>query len=198
MSSVLVLKSSIMAAQSQSNKMADFLIAQYKEKGDNVTIRDLDANPIPVLDSETLGALRPTGELSPRQQEALALSDRLINELLAHDIIVLTAPMYNFNIPVQLRTYIDMVLRAGKTFRYTEKGPEGLISGKKAIVLSSRGGIHKDLPTDHITPYLQTVLNFIGITDIDFVYAEAMAYGPDAVNQAHTAAREQLATLING
>ncbi|MGL5006623.1 MAG: FMN-dependent NADH-azoreductase [Plesiomonas sp.] len=196
MRNVLVLKSSIMLAKSESNKMADFLITQYNEKGDNVTVRDLVANPIPMLDSETVGTLRPTGELSLRQQEALALSDHLIHELLAHDIIVLAAPMYNYSIPVQLKSYLDMVLRAGKTFRYTEKGPEGLIHGKSAIVLSSRGGIHKDLPTDHITPYLTTVLNFMGITHIDFVYAEAIAYGPDAINQAHVTAREKLATII--
>ncbi len=86
--------------------------------------------------------------LTPRQQDALALSDELIAELKAHDVIVIAAPMYNFNIPTQLKNYFDLIARAGITFRYTEKGPEGLVTGKRAVVLSSRGGIHKDTPTD--------------------------------------------------
>ena len=196
MSKVLVLKSSIMAEHSQSNRMADFLIEQHQEKGDSVTVRDLAANPIPMLDSETVGALRPAGELSERQREAVALSDQLIAELNDHDVIVFTAPMYNYSIPVQLKTYIDMVLRAGVTFRYTENGPEGLVKGKKAVVLTSRGGIHKGLPSDLITPYMQTILNFIGITDIQYIYAEALAFGPEAVAQAQHAAQEAIAELM--
>lgn len=196
MSKVLVLKSSIMAEHSQSNRMADFLIEQHQEKGDIVTVRDLVANPIPMLDSETVGALRPAGELSERQREAATLSDQLIAELNDHDVIVFTAPMYNYSIPVQLKTYIDMVLRAGVTFRYTENGPEGLVKGKKAVVLTSRGGIHKGLPSDLITPYMQTILNFIGITDIQYIYAEALAFGPEAVAQAQHAAQEAIAELM--
>lgn len=107
------------------------------------------ANPIPVLDGELVGALRPSdAPLTPRQQEALALSDELIAELQANDVIVIAAPMYNFNIPTQLKNYFDTVARAGVTFRYTEKGPEGLVKGKRAVVVTSRGGIHKDTPTD--------------------------------------------------
>lgn len=196
MSKVLVLKSSIMAEHSQSNRMADFLIEQHQEKGDSVTVRDLVANPIPMLDSETVGALRPAGELSERQREAAVLSDQLIAELNDHDVIVFTAPMYNYSIPVQLKTYIDMVLRAGVTFRYTENGPEGLVKGKKAMVLTTRGGIHKGLPSDLITPYMQTILNFIGITDVQYVYAEALAFGPEAVAQAQHAAQDAIAELM--
>lgn len=196
MSKVLVLKSSIMAEHSQSNRMADFLIEQHQEKGDSVTVRDLVANQIPMLDSETVGALRPAGELSERQREAAELSDQLIAELNDHDVIVFTAPMYNYSIPVQLKTYIDMVLRAGVTFRYTENGPEGLVKGKKAMVLTTRGGIHKGLPSDLITPYMQTILNFIGITDVQYVYAEALAFGPEAVAQAQHAAQDAIAELM--
>ncbi len=115
--------------------------------------RDLAANPIPVLDGELVGALRPSdAPLTPRQQEALALSDELIAELKGNDVIVIAAPMYNFNIPTQLKNYFDLVARAGVTFRYTEKGPEGLVTGKRAVVVTSRGGIHKDTPTDLVTP----------------------------------------------
>ncbi|STJ18499.1 FMN-dependent NADH-azoreductase [Escherichia coli] len=149
MSKVLVLKSSILAGYSQSNQLSDYFVEQWREKhsADEITVRDLAANPIPVLDGELVGALRPSdAPLTPRQQEALALSDELIAELKAHDIIVIAAPMYNFNISTQLKNYFDLVARAGVTFRYTEKGPEGLVTGKKAIVITSRGGIHKDGP----------------------------------------------------
>lgn len=127
MSKVLVLKSSILATSSQSNQLADFFVEQWQaaHAGDQITVRDLAAQPIPVLDGELVGALRPSGTaLTPRQQEALALSDELIAELQANDVIVIAAPMYNFNIPTQLKNYFDMIARAGVTFRYTEKGPE--------------------------------------------------------------------------
>ncbi|PKH26770.1 FMN-dependent NADH-azoreductase [Enterobacterales bacterium CwR94] len=198
MSKVLVLKSSILAGYSQSNQLADFYVEQAKEKGDSVTVRDLAANPIPVLDGELVGALRPSdAELSPRQQSALALSDELIAELNAHDVIVLAAPMYNFNIPTQLKNYFDLIARAGVTFRYTEAGPEGLVTGKRAIVLSSRGGIHKDTPTDLLTPYVKLFLGFIGITDVNFVFAEGIAYGPEVATKAQTDAKDAITQLVS-
>ncbi|VEB57439.1 FMN-dependent NADH-azoreductase [Escherichia coli] len=135
MSKVLVLKSSILAGYSQSNQLSDYFVEQWREKhsADEITVRDLAANPIPVLDGELVGALRPSdAPLTPRQQEALALSDELIAELKAHDVIVIAAPMYNFNISTQLKNYFDLVARAGVTFRYTENGPEGLVTGKKS------------------------------------------------------------------
>ncbi|AUX93525.1 FMN-dependent NADH-azoreductase [Mixta gaviniae] len=196
MSKVLVLKSSILAGYSQSGQLADFYAAQAKAKGDQVTVRDLAADAIPVLDGELVGALRPSdAALSPRQQEALALSDALIAELNAHDVIVIAAPMYNFNIPTQLKNYFDLIARAGVTFRYTEAGPEGLVKGKRAIVISSRGGIHKDTPSDLLTPYVQLFLGFIGITDVNFVFAEGIAYGPEVATKATSEAKETLAQL---
>jgi FMN-dependent NADH-azoreductase len=151
MSKVLVLKSSILAGYSQSNQLADFFVEQWAKAhgNDTITVRDLAAQPIPVLDGELVGALRPSDTpLTPRQTEALALSDELIAELQANDTIVMAAPMYNFNIPTQLKNYFDLIARAGVTFRYTENGPEGLVKGKRAIILTSRGGIHKGTPTD--------------------------------------------------
>lgn len=197
MSKVLILKSSILAGYSQSGQLADFYAAQATAKGDEVTVRDLAANPIPVLDGELVGALRPSdAALSPRQQEALALSDELIAELNAHDVIVIAAPMYNFNIPTQLKNYFDLIARAGVTFRYTEAGPEGLVKGKRAVVISSRGGIHKDTPSDLLTPYVQLFLGFIGITDVKFVFAEGIAYGPEVATKATTEAQETLQQLV--
>lgn len=200
MSKVLVLKSSILATYSQSNQLADFFVEQWKaaHAGDEITVRDLAAQPIPVLDGELVGALRPSdAELTPRQQEALALSDELIAELQANDVIVIAAPMYNFNIPTQLKNYFDLIARAGVTFRYTEKGPEGLITGKRAIILTSRGGIHKDTPTDLVVPYLRLFLGFIGITDVEFVFAEGIAYGPEVATKAQADAKELLTQVVS-
>jgi FMN-dependent NADH-azoreductase len=197
MSKVLVLKSSILAGYSQSSQLADFYVEQARAKGDEVTVRDLAANPIPVLDGELVGALRPSETpLTPRQQETLALSDELIAELQAHDVVVMAAPMYNFNIPTQLKNYFDLIARAGVTFRYTEAGPEGLVKGKRVVVITSRGGIHKDTPADLLTPYLKLFLGFLGLTNVDFVFAEGMAYGPEAASKAANDAKETIKQIV--
>ncbi len=199
MSNVLVLKSSILAGYSQSNQLADHFVEEWKAAhgSDTITIRDLAANPIPVLDGELVGALRPSdAALTPRQQEALSLSDELIAELKAHDTIVIAAPMYNFNIPTQLKNYFDLVARAGVTFRYSENGPEGLVTGKKVVVISSRGGIHKDTPSDLLTPYLKLFLGFLGMSDVKFVFAEGIAYGPEVATKATTDAKAVLEDLV--
>ena len=198
MSKVLVLKSSILAGYSQSSQLADFYVEEAKAKGDQGTVRDLAADPIPVLDGELVGALRPSdAPLSPRQQEALDLSNALIDELQAHDVIVIAAPMYNFNIPTQLKNYFDLVARAGVTFRYTEAGPEGLVKGKRAVILSSRGGIHKDTPSDLLTPYVKLFLGFIGITDVEFVFAEGIAYGPEVATKATDDAKNAIKQIVS-
>lgn len=111
-------------------------------------------------------------------------------------IAALQAPMYNFNISTQLKNYFDLVARAGVTFRYTENGPEGLVTGKKAIVITSRGGIHKDGPTDLVTPYLSTFLGFIGITDVKFVFAEGIAYGPEMAAKAQSDAKAAIDSIV--
>lgn len=201
MSKVLVLKSSILAGYSTSNQLADHLITEWKatHPADEITVRDLADNPVPVLDTELVGALRPSGAaLTPRQQEALDLSDQLIQELKVHDTIVITAPMYNFNIPTQLKNYFDFVARAGVTFRYSENGAEGLIKDKKVVVISSRGGIHKDTPSDLLTPYLQLFLGFLGMNEIEFVFAEGIAYGPEAAGKASEEAKKALKRIITG
>ncbi|PLR19634.1 FMN-dependent NADH-azoreductase [Pantoea endophytica] len=197
MSKVLVLKSSILAGYSQSNQLADFYADEARAKDDSVTVRDLAAQPIPVLDGELVGALRPSdAPLSPRQQEALSLSDELIAELQAHDTVVIAAPMYNFNIPTQLKNYFDLIARAGVTFRYTEAGPEGLVTGKRAVILSSRGGIHKDTASDLLTPYVKLFLGFIGITNVEFVFAEGIAYGPEVATKAANDAKDAIKQIV--
>ncbi len=199
MSRILVLKSSILGDDSQSGKLVDFFVEQWREAHpeDTFTFRDL-ANPtLPQLDGEVLGGFS-AGEtpLTPHQKSTLALSDTLIAELKSHDVLIISAPMYNFNIPTQLKIYFDLVARAGQTFRYTSAGSEGLVTGKKAIVISSRGGIHADTPTDLIKPYLRLFLGFIGITDVEFVLAEGFAYGPEAAEKAAVQGRETAAGKV--
>ncbi|WP_083651695.1 FMN-dependent NADH-azoreductase [Photobacterium proteolyticum] len=195
MSKVLVLKSSILGDYSQSNGLIDHLVNSLEGSASDITERDLAAQPLPVLDGEIAGGLRGGDELSERQKETLAKSDQLINELKAHDTIVIAAPMYNFHIPTQLKNWIDLVARAGVTFSYTETGPVGLITGKKAIVVTTRGGMHKDGPTDVMIPYLKTVLGFIGITDVEVVYGEALAMGPEMAEKAISEAKTELENL---
>ncbi|EKB1969460.1 FMN-dependent NADH-azoreductase [Vibrio parahaemolyticus] len=193
MSRVLALKSSILGDYSQSNKLVEDFIKNVDQ--DKLTVRDLAANPLPVLDFAVATALRATEDLSQEQQAVLDLSDTLIEEVKAADTLVIAAPMYNFTIPTQLKNWIDLIARAGVTFKYTENGVQGLIEGKKAIVVTTRGGIHKDSPTDNVTPYLRTVLGFVGITDVEFVYAEALNMGEDAASKGISEAQSQLATM---
>ncbi len=193
MSRVLALKSSILGDYSQSNKLVEDFIKNVDQ--DKLTVRDLAANPLPVLDFAVATALRATEDLSQEQQAVVDLSDTLIEEVKAADTLVIAAPMYNFTIPTQLKNWIDLIARAGVTFKYTENGVQGLIEGKKAIVVTTRGGIHKDSPTDNVTPYLRTVLGFVGITDVEFVYAEALNMGEDAASKGISDAQSQLATI---
>ncbi|HHF2994262.1 TPA: FMN-dependent NADH-azoreductase [Vibrio diabolicus] len=193
MSRVLALKSSILGDYSQSNKLVEDFIKNVDQ--DKLTVRDLAANPLPVLDFAVATALRATEDLSQEQQEVVELSDILIEEVKAADTLVIAAPMYNFTIPTQLKNWIDLIARAGVTFKYTENGVQGLIEGKKAIVITTRGGIHKDSPTDNVTPYLRTVLGFVGITDVEFVYAEALNMGEDFAAKGISEAQSQLAAI---
>ncbi len=193
MSRVLALKSSILGDYSQSNKLVEDFIKNVDQ--DKLTVRDLAANPLPVLDFAVATAFRATEDLSQEQQAVVDLSDTLIEEVKAADTLVIAAPMYNFTIPTQLKNWIDLIARAGVTFKYTENGVQGLIEGKKAIVVTTRGGIHKDSPTDNVTPYLRTVLGFVGITDVEFVYAEALNMGEDAASKGISEAQSQLATM---
>ncbi|EHH2507336.1 FMN-dependent NADH-azoreductase [Vibrio parahaemolyticus] len=193
MSRVLALKSSILGDYSQSNKLVEDFIKNVDQ--DKLTVRDLAANPLPVLDFAVATALRATEDLSQEQQAVVDLSDTLIEEVKAADTLVIAAPMYNFTIPTQLKNWIDLIARAGVTFKYTENGVQGLIEGKKAIVVTTRGGVHKDSPTDNVTPYLRTVLGFVGITDVEFVYAEALNMGEDAASKGISEAQSQLATM---
>ncbi|ELA3115071.1 TPA: FMN-dependent NADH-azoreductase [Vibrio vulnificus] len=193
MSRLLVLKSSILGDYSQSNKLVDEFINKFDQH--DVVVRDLAEQPLPVLDFQVATALRASGDLSEAQQAIVDLSDQLIAEIKHADTLIIAAPMYNFTVPTQLKNWIDLIARAGVTFTYTEQGPKGLIEGKKAVVVTTRGGIHKDAASDIITPYLKTVLGFVGITEVEFVYAEALNMGEDFASKGLASASEHLAAL---
>ena len=184
---ILQINSSARSAGANSTRLADSITARLKAANPAAVLelRDLAANPHPVLDEAALGALfTPADQRTPEQAARVALDDALITQVQAADAIVLGVPMYNFGVPVQLKTWIDAIARAGVTFRYTENGPEGLVKGKKVYVALARGGIYRDTPADSQVPYLKGVLGFLGMTDVEFIYAEGLAMGPESADKA--------------
>lgn len=195
MKTILVLDSSVSGEASVSRSLVREAAAVLTEREDaRVVHRDLGRDPVPHLTEATVAGVR--GEpRSEAEHETRALSDALLAELRAADTIVIGAPMYNFGVPTGLRAWFDHVLRPGETFRYSEDGPEGLLSGRKAIVVESRGGLYSEGPAkaaDFQEPYLRQLLGFIGITDVSFVRAERVAYGPEAREEAIREARQAL------
>nr|PZN40478.1 MAG: FMN-dependent NADH-azoreductase [Pseudomonadota bacterium] len=200
MTTVLAITSSASGAQSVSGRLVAEAVEALKANGgvDRVITRDVGSDPIPHLTAETVGALRTSEVKTEAERAAIALSDQLIGELREADVIVIGAPMYNFGIPSTLKAWFDYVLRAGITFRYSEKGPEGLLKGKRAIVIESRGGLYSEGPAqamDSQEPHLHTLLGFIGITDVVFVRAERQGFGPEASAEAVAAARGELSRI---
>ncbi|HEY1997337.1 FMN-dependent NADH-azoreductase [Paraburkholderia sp.] len=168
---------------------------QQSNPGAQVVVRNLQAEPLPHLDDSILGAFfTPADARTPEQAAIAARSDALIAELQAADIIVIGAPMYNFGVSSQLKTYFDFIARAGITFKYSETGPEGLVKGKKVYVVSARGGKYLGTPNESQTPFLKTFLGFLGMTDVTFIYAEGLNMGPDAATAALAGARETIAS----
>ena len=183
---------------SQSTRLAIELVDGLLASNDGAThtLRDLTANPHPALDESTLGALFTPAESRTAEQAArVALDDALIAELQAADVVVIGVPMVNFGITSQLKNWFDAVARARVTFAYTEKGPVGLLDGKKVYAVLTRGGIHRDQPTDTQVPYLRTMLGFLGMKDVEFIYAEGLAMGPDSEARAIESARGEIARI---
>lgn len=198
MSNVLVIQSSILGAYSQSTKLLDNFSVEWKQKhpADNIVIRDLAADPLPVLDSEIIAAFGGNGDLNDRQKAAAELSVKLIDEIKAADYVVVAVPMYNFGIPVQLKTWFDMVCRAGITFSYSETGPQGHLTGKKVLVVTTTGGAHRNTATDLALAHAQAVLNLIGLKDITVAYAEALNMGPEAQDRGLSEASNAIKAFI--
>ncbi|RIX46205.1 MAG: FMN-dependent NADH-azoreductase [Rhodocyclales bacterium GT-UBC] len=195
---ILQINASARSQGSNSTRLADAISQRLlaANPGAKLELRDLASQPHPVLDEPSLGALfTPAEQRTPEQAARVALDDALIAQVQASDAIVLGVPMYNFGVPVQLKTWIDAIARAGVTFRYTANGPEGLLKGKKVYIALARGGLYRDTPADSQVPYLKSVLAFLGMTDVSFVYAEGLAMGADAASQAFAQAEAEIAAL---
>ncbi|EJI84274.1 (acyl-carrier-protein) phosphodiesterase [Alishewanella aestuarii B11] len=194
MKNILVINSSISGSNGNSNKLVQFLLAQLS--GAQVTEIDLNAQPLPHLEMSEIGAwMTPAAERSSEQQVLAAYSDELIAKVEAADAIVFGVPMYNFALPSQLKALLDRLARAGVTFKYTETGPVGLLKDKPVIFALARGGIYANTPADSQVPFLKTFFNFIGLTQLHFVYAEGLNMGPEAAEEGLTGAQQQLTEL---
>jgi FMN-dependent NADH-azoreductase len=191
---ILQINSSIFSGAGQSTGLADQFVARLRAQnlGARLTVRDLASDPVPHLDAARFGAfLAKPEERTPAQQAVAAYSDTLIDELKRADVVVLGLPMYNFGLPSTLKAYFDHIGRAGVTFRYTEKGPVGLLTGKKVYVFAARGGFYAGTPNDSQTPYVRAFLSFLGMSDIVFVYAEGLAVSEASKQQGIARARAE-------
>lgn len=198
MSRILVIESSARQQGSVSRELTQQFIANWQaaHPADQVQVRDLAAEPVPHLDATLLGGwMTPSEQQSDAEKAALARSNQLTDELLAADVLVLAAPMYNFAIPSTLKAWLDHVLRAGVTFKYTESGPQGLLTGKRAFVLTARGGIYAGSGLDHQEPYLRQALAFIGIHDVQFIHAEGLNLGAEFSEKGLAQAKAKLAEV---
>jgi FMN-dependent NADH-azoreductase len=196
---ILQINASARSAGSNSTRLADSVSARLKDLNADASIelRDLASDPHPVLDEPALGALfTPADQRTPEQNARVALDDALIAQVQSADAVVLGVPMYNFGVPVQLKTWIDAIARSGVTFRYTANGPEGLLTGKKVYVALARGGLYRDTPADSQVPYLKKILGFLGMTDVEFIYAEGLAMGAEAATRAFAEADAQMGELL--
>ncbi len=192
---ILQINSSARTEGSHSTRLANALVERLRtaEPQAELTIRDLGRTPHPMLDEAALQALfTPAGQRTPEQAARVALDDALIAEIQAADVVVFGVPMYNFGVPAQLKNWIDAISRAQVTFRYTATGPEGLLKGKKVYVALTRGGLYRNTPNDTQTPYLRTFFGFLGMDDVQFVYAEGLAMGTEAEQNALASAYSQI------
>ncbi len=194
---VLFVTSSSRGSASYSNRVAASVLNELTARNPaaSVTVRELAREPLPHVGDDFFVATRgPNGPQTEQQRVLLKRSDALVDELLAADVIVIAAPMINFTIPTNLKAWIDYVARAGRTFRYSEKGPEGLVKGKQVIIVAARGGVYQDAgkALDFQLPYLRSILAFLGMTDVEVLEVEGTAYGPEAAEKAVTAATSKL------
>lgn len=202
MTTVLLINSSARSEASVSRQLSAEFIQKWRtaHPDDQFMERDLAAQPLPHLSEGTLAAFfTPVEQRTPEQASAARLSDQAVAELQAADVIVIAAPMYNFSVTSTLKAWIDHVVRAGLTFKYTESGPVGLLQGKKVYVFTSRGGVYSEGPAaalDFHETYLRGVLGFIGLTDITFLHTEGLALGEATAAQAVSRTQQAIARLV--
>ena len=195
---LLQLNASLFSTGGQSSQLADQFVAAWRanNEGAQVTVRDLADKPLPHLDAERfLSFIAAPAERTPQQQALVAESDALVEEVKAAQVIVLGLPMYNFGVPSTLKAYFDHIARAGVTFRYTANGPVGLLEGKKAYVFAARGGLYAGTPRDSQTAYVRDFLGFLGIGDVEFIYAEGLNLGEPSKAASLAVAHERIAQL---
>jgi FMN-dependent NADH-azoreductase len=200
MKSLLQLNTSLYSSGGQSSRLAEEFVAAWRKAnpGARVSVRDLAAEPVPHLTAERFGAfLAKPGDRTAEQRRVVDYSDRLIDELRSADVIVLGLPMYNFGVPSTLKAYFDHIARAGVTFRYTENGPAGLLTGKRVYIFAARGGLYAGTPLDTQTAYVRNFLALLGITDVEFVYAEGLAISDASKQAALAGARSAIAALTD-
>ena len=199
MTTLLQINTSINNGNGESSRLARKFVDAFlsREPEASIVVRDVAAaEPVPHLDAERFGAfITKPEERNAAQQSVVNYSDKLIKELVEANVIVLGLPMYNFGVPSQLKAYFDHVARAGVTFRYTDKGPVGLLTGKKAYVFATRGGVYAGTPLDTQTGYVRDFLRFIGITDVNFVYAEGLAINPQSREEGLARATAEIELL---
>lgn len=201
MKTLLQLNTSLFSARGQSTQLADRFVTAWRDQHPDaaVVVRDLAAEPVPHLDAARLQALSlEPSQRTPLQQTVVEESDRLVDELRRADVVVLGLPMYNLGMPSTLKAYFDHVARARVTFRYTEQGPEGLLKGKKVYVFATRGGQYAGTPLDSETRYVRDILAFLGMTEVEFVYAEGLALGDAPKQAALASAHGAIQQLIAG
>lgn len=196
---ILQINGSARPTGSNSTRVADAITARLlaRHPDAQVELRDLAREPHPLLDEGALGALfTPAEQRSAEQAARVALDDALIAQLKRADAIVLGVPMYNFGVSVQIKSWIDAVARAGQTFRYSANGPEGLVTGKKVYIGLARGGVYRDTPNDSQVPYLRGVFGLMGMSDVEFIYAEGVNMGPERASAAFDEVAAQIELAI--
>src|SRR5450631_4241826 len=196
---LLQINASINQSNGQSSRLTEQFVAAFHKRypETKIVMRDVAADePVPHLDAERFGAfITKPDERSAAQHAVVAYSDTLINELIQADVIALGLPMYNFGVPSQLKAYFDHIARAGVTFKYTEKGPVGLLSGKKVYVFAARGGLYAGTPLDTQSSYVRDFLRFLGMDDVEFIYAEGLAISPQSKEAGLAKAVAEIARL---
>jgi FMN-dependent NADH-azoreductase len=199
MTTLLQINASMHNDHGQSSQLANQFVAAFRKRRPDakIVVRDVAAaDTVPHLDAERFGAfITKPEQRTAAQQAVVAYSDLLINELKQADVIVLGLPMYNFGVPSQLKAYFDHIARVGVTFKYTEQGPVGQLTSKKAYVFAARGGLYAGTPMDTQTSYVRDFLRFLGITDVEFVYAEGLAISPESKEAGLAKAAAEIARL---
>ena len=198
MKTLLQIQASIYSDDGQSSRLARMFVAEWQKAhaSHEVIVRDIGREPVPHLTAERFQAFLARPEERTQAQRAVAAySDAFIDELKRSDVIVLGLPMYNFGVPSSLKAYFDHIARSGVTFRYTEDGPKGLLTGKKAYVFATRGGLYAGTPLDTETAYVRDFLRFLGIDDVEFVYAEGLGMGEASKAEALAIARKAIEAL---